>query len=108
MKLKLEAGKRYVTRRGEVTGVMHYDSAADQPFTAVFDGEWHSWSKNGCFMNDDESGMDLVSEHVEPVIRWTHKGLCEVLYESEQDAEYAYGEENVIRVQVTPLPDTTP
>jgi hypothetical protein len=68
--LKLEAGKRYITRQGWITPPLQFDGEFEQtyPFVCGTD-EAKSWTRSGkYFSGDEESGRedndDLVAEFV--------------------------------------------
>ena len=65
MGLKLEAGKRYVTRSGWITPPICEDVEADESSSMRFYAGADSWTVNGgVFRSGDDDG-DLVSEFVE-------------------------------------------
>jgi hypothetical protein len=72
MTLKLEVGKKYVDRDGDVYRVLCIDLRGKQPILAALDAgdeeEVSIHSSDGRFYSDGaESDMDLVAEYVEPV-----------------------------------------
>jgi len=65
MGIRLEAGKRYVTRSGWITPTICKDLEADADGSMRFYCGIESWSATGgVFLRGEESG-DLVAEHVE-------------------------------------------
>lgn len=65
MGLKLEAGKRYVTRSGWVTPPICEDMEAEAISTMRFYAGDESWSLEGGVFHTSEHPDDLVAEHVE-------------------------------------------
>ena len=65
--MKLEYGKRYVRRDGEVTGPLQKNPSRDYPFND--DANANSYSKTGDYNLDDgeDCPFDLVSEYETPV-----------------------------------------
>jgi len=64
--MKLEPGKRYVTREGEVTGPLYKNDSEGWPFVGRVDGFNLSWRESGRYIRGRESAQDLVSEYTEP------------------------------------------
>ena len=64
--MKLEYGKRYVTRDGQLTGPLEKSCMSDYPFTSnvsTWDGKF-SWNSSGSqSAYDNESPVDIVSEY---------------------------------------------
>ena len=73
--MKLEAGKRYVTKSGWITPPMEVDSASEGTLS-VFCGTddlkcgigVHSWSREGRYFSQMGDQADIVEEYVEGVI----------------------------------------
>ena len=69
--MKLEYGKRYVTRDGRVTTPLepNPNSGTRYPFKAYIDDEPLTWDQSGMFDKDWESDEDedLVAEYREPL-----------------------------------------
>lgn len=68
--IKLEVGKKYRTRRGEVVGPLTYDSETTSPY--VFDGKGetaeYSWTIQGKYWESGEHNRnDIVEEVVDPL-----------------------------------------
>lgn len=59
MPLKLEVGKRYVTRGGRVTAPLDRDGLETYPFT---DGDTSTWTASGTVFHSGEDRDDLVAE----------------------------------------------
>jgi hypothetical protein len=56
--MKIEAGKYYRTRDGDVVGPMARYAGRDDTFTAM----GHTWNKDGSFVRGNTSKLDLISE----------------------------------------------
>lgn len=65
--MKLEVGKRYVLRNGEVTGYLHECRDTLQWMT----DQYKSWLTNGGHYNlgKEASAFDIVAEYVEPELQ---------------------------------------
>lgn len=68
--MKLEYGKRYITRNGQLAGPLEKSCLVDFPFTGcvtTWDGKftWNSSGSQGA--NGNESPIDIVSEYCESV-----------------------------------------
>ena len=59
MPLKLEVGKRYVTRDGRVTAPLDRDGFETYPFT---DGDFCTWTEHGTVFHSKKDRDDLVAE----------------------------------------------
>lgn len=59
MPLKLEVGKRYVTRGGRVTAPLDRDGLETYPFT---DGDTSTWTEYGTVFHSGKDRDDLVAE----------------------------------------------
>lgn len=62
--MKLEAGKIYVTADGRKFGPMERSSRdrTDFPFFVRSGGVFYSWMRDGSYLADDDSQLDLVEE----------------------------------------------
>ena len=56
--MKIEAGKYYRTRGGDVVGPMARYAGRDDTFTAI----GHTWYEDGSFVRGNPCKMDLISE----------------------------------------------
>jgi hypothetical protein len=65
MGIRLEAGKRYVTRSGWITPPIEEDLEADADSSMRFYAGDESWSVTGGVFHGGEHRDDLVAEHVE-------------------------------------------
>lgn len=71
--MKLEVGKRYVTRKGEVTSPLERSNIVGvsddgYPFMAEVDSDLYTWTVDGCFYASTAlCDRDLVEEYSEPV-----------------------------------------
>ena len=63
--MQIEAGKRYITRSGDVTTPMRLSGDMLVPWEADCDGP-DSWCAEGNYLMTGESPYDLVAEYVEP------------------------------------------
>jgi len=64
--MKIEAGKKYVTRDGRIVGPMRHDGSADDAYPWEAAGE--HWLPNGAYLKrGGPTVSDLVAEYVEPV-----------------------------------------
>lgn len=65
--MKLEIGKRYVTRSGRTTEpLLSNGGNAKWLFVGKIDGQWVTWTEFGRVLNDQcEDCDDLISEYVE-------------------------------------------
>lgn len=76
--MKIDLGKRYVTRDGSITGKMGENTSSaclSWPFRAYIEKPERlyqcskSWAANGNFIDDGKShSLDLVAEYVEPAL----------------------------------------
>lgn len=69
--MKLEHGKRYVMRNGDITppvcDMRRHGYGAGQPFCAHMNDIRRHWTESGFFwIAGDESAFDIVAEYVEP------------------------------------------
>lgn len=65
MTLKIEAGKRYITRAGDVTTPMQPNDDPLLTWSADCDGPG-TWYEDGRYLAAGEASYDLVAEYVEP------------------------------------------
>jgi hypothetical protein len=76
MGIRLEAGKRYVTRSGWITPPMEADPESEYESMKFFCGTnddkcavgVHAWSETGRYFKHHEDGADLLAEHVEVAV----------------------------------------
>lgn len=62
--MKIEAGKRYVTRGGWVTPALVRSTSEDFPWRDQDD--WFRWGRDGTEYNGKGSPLCLIAEYVEP------------------------------------------
>lgn len=68
MTIKLEVGKKYRNRLGEVITITEYDHAHKLPFGCYLNNTEEMWyMENGQFFSHREDGNDLIEEVIEPV-----------------------------------------
>lgn len=60
--MKLEIGKRYITRNGECVKVIRKVANPDYPFVAQTKSGEEQWGENGNFEKYSESMMDIIRE----------------------------------------------
>lgn len=81
LKLKLEEGKRYVCRNGDVTTPLVWDDVGgktDYPWDGSVDGRYKCWTVDGKLWLEEsniEHDFDLVAEYVEPASVDTGEGV---------------------------------
>jgi hypothetical protein len=68
MGIRLEAGKRYVTRSGWITPPICEDLEAEENGTMRFYAEDFSWDIEGRVFRISEDRDDIVAEHVEVAV----------------------------------------
>lgn len=63
-RMKIEIGKRYVTRDGDKTGPIERVKRpiAGQSMGAMCNGIFRNWTPKGEWANGLESGLDLIAE----------------------------------------------
>ena len=67
MTLKLEVGKKYRNRKGEVIEITEYDHGHVMPFGSHFNNIDEIWyMQNGRFFSNREDDNDLIEEVIEP------------------------------------------
>jgi hypothetical protein len=64
--MKLEVGKRYVRRDGEITAPLKEYPEANRFFRFRCEKSNFSWDENGSFQHSSEHKLDLVSEYIGP------------------------------------------
>ena len=65
--MKLEVGKTYKTRNGEVVVIKDFDNSFGWPFVGVLLGEDHLWSESGNWGSGAyQHPLDIVSEITAP------------------------------------------
>lgn len=62
--MRLEAGKKYGTRDGQIVEIDDHDDTPSNPFpfSGYVDGNYFSWKPDGTFFDARPNDMDLVSE----------------------------------------------
>lgn len=70
--LKLEVGKKYLTRGGQKTLIAGFDPepGIEWPFEGVCDDVHLTWRSDGTFFDSRPHDTDLVEEFVEPAYRY--------------------------------------
>jgi hypothetical protein len=67
MGMKIENGKRYNTRFGEVDGPMNVPPIGKWRGNVIADWDDHGWCEGGKFRTDGKTdSRDLISEYIEP------------------------------------------
>ena len=69
--MKLEVGKKYVTRDGAVYGPVHVTKSLDYPWRVFKDCNCYRWAEDGICISgtDRDPSMDLIKEYEEPNYR---------------------------------------
>ena len=75
--MKLEVGKKYITRNGEYYAeITHNDGSGFMPFAGTlhpigdaipYDNPKDSWHENGAYMPSGKYNLDLVEEYNPPL-----------------------------------------
>lgn len=60
--MKIEAGKYYKTRAGEVLGPVRHNNDVDYPFEVQMDGHYRSFTTDGRYMISQKTANDLIEE----------------------------------------------
>lgn len=64
--MKLEVGKKYVSRDGEIVEIIRFDPYNSWAYSGIFHGVLHRWFEDGqWWVGPAEHKFDLVSEYTE-------------------------------------------
>ena len=65
--MKIEVGKTYITRSGEVATITHESHGGIFPFIGLLNGFKEEWKEDGGYYEEGNSRNDLVSEAPTPI-----------------------------------------
>lgn len=92
--MKIEVGKYYKNRTGEVLGPVRHNNDVDYPFEVQMDGYYRSFSTDGGYMLTQKTSNDLVEEcNVDgsPIVAEDHIGTAswETTFDKQRRQEIA-------------------
>ena len=108
--MKLEVGKRYVARNGDVTEPLRLKGGdeLDHPYAGKVGDAFASWTEDGAWFYDmkNEEELDLVAEFVEPVLTLTPQPQADLAWKLRTWAEENYMQGEHLSLHAQDVNDT--